>query len=183
MAQYRTVSKVISITALAALKRHLWYLSEKLVQLGLFSDLVVTETKQRMVINLRQNSDQNPMSADVLDTLQQMALQKKHLMHSSHLFFDILGLDTTFLDHGVERWQWLDLPYLLAAKRSVQAMKVVNDSAERGISLSTTFNSTVTKQKEQKQFLFQVVESYRKRFPNSKKSTILNVDKSDVRIQ
>ena len=90
---------------------------------------------------------------------------------SSHFFFDALQLDLSFLKEEVEKWS--DLLSYQAAMKTVRALKVVNDSAERGIALATAFNSTLTKQEEQKQYLFQIVESHRQRFPNPKKSTLL----------
>ena len=57
------------------------------------------------------------------------------------------------------------------ARKALMALKVLNDSAERGIALASTFNSSITKQEEQKQYLYQVVEHHRKQFPNTKKFT------------
>ena len=84
----------------------------------------------------------------------------------------MLKLDSLFLDEDVD--QWKELPSFQEAKKVVKALKVVNDSAEREIALATAFNTSITKQEEQKQFLFQVVESHRKRFPDANKSTLLS---------
>ena len=54
----------------------------------------------------------------------------------------------------------------------VRQLKVINDAAERGISLIQNFNSVLTNQEEQKQFLLQVVEKHRQDFPDTKKSTL-----------
>lgn len=54
----------------------------------------------------------------------------------------------------------------------MQAFKVTNNTAERELALATSFNSSITKQEEQKQFLLQVVENYRKRFPNCNRNTL-----------
>jgi hypothetical protein len=90
---------------------------------------------------------------------------------SSRFFFDALQLDLFFLKEDIEKWS--DHPNYQVAMKTVTALKVENDSADRGIALATAFNSTLTKQ-EQKQYLFQIVESHRKRFPNPKKSTLLS---------
>lgn len=90
---------------------------------------------------------------------------------ASHLFFDVLGLDKSFLEIEVDKWSVL--PSFLEAKKIVKGLKVVNDCAERGIALATTFNKSLTKQEEQKQYLFQVVENHRKRFPDARKKTLL----------
>jgi len=53
-------------------------------------------------------------------------------------------------------------------------MKVVNDSAERAIALMQQYNSSLTKNEEQKQYLLWLVERHRKQYPTCAKSTILN---------
>lgn len=50
------------------------------------------------------------------------------------------------------------------------ALKAVNDCAERAIALATTFNQSLTTDEKEKQFLLQVVEDHRKRFPDPKKA-------------
>jgi len=58
----------------------------------------------------------------------------------------------------------------------VESLKVVNDIAERGVSLISSFSSVLTNQEEQKQFLLQVVEKHRQQYPdpNKKKLQSLN---------
>lgn len=49
---------------------------------------------------------------------------------------------------------------------------MVNDVAERGVALIQQFNTTITHDEEQKQYLLQIVESHRKKFKNCNKSTL-----------
>ena len=49
---YKSYADDISTTAAKALKRHLWYLSEELVGLSLFSEDVPPEVKKEMVLGL-----------------------------------------------------------------------------------------------------------------------------------
>ena len=51
-------------------------------------------------------------------------------------------------------------------------MNVVNDHAERGVSLTEEYSNSITKNEDQLQFLLQVVQEHRKAFPNSKKCTL-----------
>ena len=44
-------------------------------------------------------------------------------------------------------------------------MKVVNDCAEQAVKLATDFNEVLTKNDNQHQLLYQVVEYHRKHFP------------------
>jgi len=63
-------------------------------------------------------------------------------------------------------------------KKTVESLKVVNDIAERGVSLISSVNSVLTNQEEQKQFLLQAVEKHRHLYPDPNKkntSKYLNV--------
>lgn len=74
------------------------------------------------------------------------------------------------MEVDVREWQTLDS--FQQTRKVLRALKVVNDSAERGVALATTFNSSITKQEDQKQFLYQVVESHRRKYPNPAKKLI-----------
>ena len=71
---------------------------------------------------------------------------------------------------------WQEHPTFKYAKKAANALRVVNDSAERNIALAATFNSSITKNEEEKQYLFQVFESHRKCFPDCKKLTLLGLN-------
>ena len=47
----------------------------------------------------------------------------------------------------------------------LEKLKVVNDGAERGVVMITTFNYTLTRDDETKQALLQVVEHHRRLHP------------------
>ena len=174
LTKYSATSKVISTTALKAIGRHLWYLGEEMAPLGFFSDIVPVETKRLMVAHFQKISEQQELDHRSIRCTTAQDLSLKTLDYfigpASRFFFDALQLDISFLAEDVEKWP--EIASYQNAKKSVGALKVVNDSAERGIALATTFNSSVTKQEEQKQFLFQMVESHRKQFPNPKKKTL-----------
>ena len=51
-------------------------------------------------------------------------------------------------------------------------MKVINDDAERGVALIEEYNALITKNEEQKQFLLQVVQDHRRRFPDCSKAQL-----------
>jgi len=87
-------------------------------------------------------------------------------------FFDITGIPSSFLDNDVEIWSSDDA--YNSAKTTVLGMKVVNDIAERGVALMDEYNKLHTNNEEQKQFLLLVVQQYRKRYPDRKKSTLMN---------
>ncbi|KAF0302484.1 Uridine-cytidine kinase 2-B [Amphibalanus amphitrite] len=49
---------------------------------------------------------------------------------------------------------------------------VVNNFAERGVALMEAYNLTLTKDEDQRQYILQVVEAHRGRFPNASKGTV-----------
>ena len=89
--------------------------------------------------------------------------------NTRHLF-NALGVAQQFLQHHPSTWSSLD-DYRSSQNR-VMSLKVVNDAAERGISLIQSFNAVISNQEEQKQYLLQVVEKHRRDFPHPNKSTL-----------
>src|SRR6218665_801338 len=55
----------------------------------------------------------------------------------------------------------------IKAQKMLRGLKVVNDAAERGVALIQSFNSVITNQEGQKQYLLQVVEKHCLSFPNA----------------
>lgn len=51
----------------------------------------------------------------------------------------------------------------------------MNDIAERGASLISSFNSVLTNQEEQKKYLLQVVEEHRQQYRDPNKNTLRNL--------
>ena len=75
---------------------------------------------------------------------------------------------------GYNSLQTLEIrPAILHAERIVKSLKVVNDMAERGVKLIQDYNTILTKDEEQKQFLLQVIQEHRRMYPDSKKTTVL----------
>lgn len=50
-------------------------------------------------------------------------------------------------------------------------LKLVNDTAERGIAYIQSYNFVLIKHEGQKQYLLQVIQKHRQRFPNPNKTT------------
>ncbi|KAK0041157.1 hypothetical protein Bpfe_029429 [Biomphalaria pfeifferi] len=91
--------------------------------------------------------------------------QEWHLVYNcqrtGNIFKKVLNLDKSLLNLSVEQWSQLEA--YQHAKVVAHSLKVVNDSAERGIALATNFNKSLTKKENEMQYLYQVVESHRKR--------------------
>ena len=69
--------------------------------------------------------------------------------------------------------EWCEQEDYQRSKESVTSLKVVNDLAERGVSLIHEFNSSLTQNEEQRQFLLLTVENHRKMFPVPQKAAVV----------
>lgn len=150
--------------------RHLWYLSEIHVALAFFDQTVSIEMKRNMLsamANHQGSADPKPRITLPEPTGKTIA---DFVTTSTTNFFTILNLDTTFLQVDPEMWE--SSPSYLSAADVVCNLKVVNDLAERSVSLIQQFNSSLTRNEEQKQYLLQVVESHRKQFPSKAKKNL-----------
>ena len=85
-------------------------------------------------------------------------------------FFSTLDLDYTFLQNDPELWEGLQ-SYDDALK-VVENLRVTNDNAERGVALIQEYNQLHTKDEHMKQYLLQVVQEHRKKFPSCSKSVL-----------
>ena len=83
--------------------------------------------------------------------------------NDSWLIFSLLEMDTEFLNHDVQAWPGRQS--FLEAKAKTIALNVVNDSAERGVKLSSDFLDAA-RSEEHYQNILQVVEADRKQIPS-----------------
>ena len=102
------------------------------------------------------------------------ATLKDFVNSSSMFFFTALHISTNFLLNDASTWS--QNQSFQEAQMVVAALNVVNDCAERGIALASSFNSSITKSEEEKQYLLQIVEKHHKTFPGAKKSTLLKIN-------
>ncbi|KAK0065707.1 hypothetical protein Bpfe_005140 [Biomphalaria pfeifferi] len=137
-------------------------------------DILTAEVKTRMASCLITASEHETSSESSIKYTGKEELGDEKLDYfigsRSHFFFQVLNLDKLLLNLPVE--QWPQLKAYLHAKVVAHSLKVVNDSAERGIALATNFNKSLTKKEDEKQYLYQVVESHRKQYPDAKKATL-----------
>ena len=153
--------------------RHLWYLSETLVALAFFDEGTSLSTKREMVKALgHQGSDDPPRRITLKmesDVIANMSLAD-FVTSASAKFFRAMDISTEFL--ASDPADWNDTQSYVTAVRRVEALLVVNDFAERGVAMMQEFNLFLTKTEDQKQFLLQVVEDHRHKYPNARKSTV-----------
>ena len=83
-----------------------------------------------------------------------------------------MGIAQDFLFTNPNAWD-INKDYICAQSK-VNKLKVVNDTAGRGVALIENYNSALTNQEEQKQYLLQIVENHRQKFLKSKKATLIS---------
>ena len=170
-------NKEVAQAATTAFNRHLWYLSELLVGFAFFDDDVSVEEKRLMIVAL----NKNPGSEEPLKRITPFIEPTTKGLHdfvttSTARFFKILGLSEDFLHRDPSQWQY-EIEYK-KNKDVAQSVKVVNDLAERGVALVQEFNSSLTRNEEQKQYLLQVVEHHRRQFAEPTKAAAIKLSTS-----
>lgn len=177
---YRQIDKELADRALSKMINHLWYLNSEQVAFSFFDETLEKNVKTRMAAKSlkfvsveEQNYDDRDVKAKL--SLEQVddLLDKEldfFVSHQTLNFFKRFEIDTEFLNTDPD--VWCENSHYLKAKKIVNSFKVVNDTAERGVKLIQDFNSCLTKDEEQRQFLLQVVSECRKIFPDSSKATL-----------
>lgn len=173
---YEMINKGISSAAVKAFLRHLWYLSEELIALAFFDDAVNSNVKRKMIHALKkQGSDEPPKRIQIEpSTIPEKELDS-FVTSSTMSFFHTLGLNADFLTQAdPDTWQTLEEFQL--TKKYVNSLAVVNDRAERAVKLMQDFNSSITTNEEQKQYLLLVVSGHRAKYPEARKSLLVGDD-------
>lgn len=165
---YKEIDKDVAEAALCKLRGQLWYLNEANVALSFFDDDVSIEMKRKMVINL--NVDGH------LDKPHRIHLPVNKIMSSelcdfvsnnTYFFFDtilnqeITGIRKHYLTTDPATWEE-DENYI-AAKAIIKNLIVINDLAERGVALMTRYNTVLTHQEQQKQYILHAMEQHYKK--------------------
>ena len=176
---YSLVDSKIASVAGKKIRLQLWYLSEDLAALPLFSDEISIEEKVA-IVNALQNdpspSDVRRLAPNKMSTFRNLSIAEFVTRRSMNLF-DALSLPHDFLTSSPDTW--IERDDYNAARQTVRAMRVVNDCAERAVKLATDFNEVLTKNEDQRHLLYQVVEYHRKLLPTNatKRQLSLSYDK------
>jgi len=179
---YKSVHPEISKSAIRSFNLHLWYLTEEMVPLALWSNKVPAEARRALANGLlaikpddNLSTPQNrfgtgfgkPRFPETITLSTTLADLVGKLGTDSWFTFHILQLDPQFMVEDVADWS--NSASYQSSLRNLQAINVVNDCAERGVKLSSDFLSTAKKE-EHYQNVLQVVEQDRKRQSNLRQS-------------
>ncbi|CAI6377454.1 unnamed protein product [Macrosiphum euphorbiae] len=129
------------------------------------------------------------MAEKILQELPEREPQKKYIVKfedvqhflDKDLPLDLLGpnsknvfkrfnIPEIFLKVQPEKWH--ELEEYQKGKSILNSIKVVNDTAERGVKLMQEYNDKFTTNEDQKQFVLQVVQDCRKQYPGFTRDTL-----------
>lgn len=134
---YSQFDEPIATAGLSAFKRHLWYLSDELITLALFSDKVSHEVKfdmTLMMIPIVGNRTPNSIKhVDPIDDHQNLELHQ-FVSSRSQFLFRVLNIDNSFLSVDTADWN-NNQEYRIAQRKIHDLIVVVNDSSERTLQL------------------------------------------------
>lgn len=188
---YERIDGDISRVALSKLINHLWYLNPEQVAFAFFDNTLDKQIKINMaakLLSFEQNNDSDDQLIDRSEAnIQDERIVKAKIdLKEAHSFLDKdvdyfitpqtfnfykrFNISTHFLHYDPDVWN-KDVDFL-KGQEIVKRLRVVNDTAERGVKLIQEYNKSITNDEEQKQYVLQVVSECRKLFPDTLKSTL-----------
>lgn len=174
---YTNVDEQISDGILAKISAHMWYLSEDLIAMAFFDPNVSDAEKRKMVESLRSRAPNaaNRIKVDVKAGTLRQTYSSKNLSDfvstKSQEFFERFLIDTEFLEFDPS--MWMDRDEYKEGYDLCRGLHVVNDTAERSVKLMSDYNKILSVGEEDKQYILQVIEQYRHRYPDANKSTLM----------
>ena len=160
----------MSSSSLAVLSRHTSYLAEDLISASIFDETVpVAERtlharKIHDVAATRELEIQKP----TLPAITSSSSITDYIGERSRVLFNLLGVPRGFLAAD----NWTERPEYSTVKASLRNLSTLNDSAERALSLASTYNTCITQDEPSYQELVQVVEAHRKQYRTEIKATL-----------
>lgn len=171
---YSKIDSTISNIILKKISNHLWYLATETVAFSFFDNKVPISQKRKMVSALKKQEE--PVKRFIATSLE---IEKTFISKNvcdfvssdTKNFFKRFGISTEFLHMDPSAWPRMDS--YNDAVNICRHIKVVNDTAERFVQLFSSYNLSLTKDESQKQYLLQVVDEYKKKFPSHNKNQLL----------
>ena len=171
--RYSKVDSLMAKKVLNKFKRHLWYLTQEMVPLSLFSSTISDEVKKQMSSKILECAKDRagdkrigtgygkPVHPLMPDSVNEDLTW--FIGPGSISFFEITHVDSSFLTKLVHTWQFD--PSYTEARTMVANLAVTNDAAERGVKLCADFKGSV-KSERNLQTILQTVQNERNKRPN-----------------
>lgn len=175
--EYKNVDADISNAAVKKFAKHLWYLAPETAAFAFFDDDVPLDIKHKMAIKMKTVEDtdyESPVKRFIIKQEEFHVLKEKDLSYfitsESNAMFSRFKISMNFMNKSPSTWRE-DENYQRGMK-ILNSLVVVNDVAERGVKLIQEYNNILSKDETEKQYIIQIVSEYRKRYPDSSKSTL-----------
>jgi len=175
---YKEFDADISNAALKKFKNHLWYLAPENAAFAIFDDDVPLDIKQKISDKMKtiDNSDcDNQIERYMIKNEDLYGLKTKDISYfitaDSKAMFSRFNIHSDFLNNSPSTWKENE-----NFQRGMELLKrivVVNDVAERGVKLIQEYNSILSKDETEKQYIVQIVSEYRKQYPDSTKTKLM----------
>jgi len=170
--------KGMSIAAISALRRHLWYLCEELIPFALCSCNLPDHVKQNLATKLFHiyhqffNTTifpQKPVFPSISDdtTIESLVGERSVIIFQRLKFTHD---DIKFLEYSCSKWT--DFESFRKFKEVVSTLHVTNDLAERGIKILEDYKDILTEDSDHRQMILHCVEKSRQERPDFRKSTL-----------
>ena len=176
LSNLRSSHAQIADAALVVLRRHGWYLTPEVVIFSLFSDKISEDEKSRISCKLLTLRSSKPESYKLqkpkFPNIDNQTKLFDLITPESFKFFDILGLEFDWLATSPDKWE--ENESFKVAKNFVRTVKVVNDTAERGVKIAEDNATILTKDDAMRSMILQGVENNRSKYPDFKKITLNN---------
>ena len=165
---YREVDKKISRIAINKLCNHLWYLTPETAALAFFDDEIGFDSKKRMLKALDKidASESSVKKFEIFPNDVENFLTRgidNFISQKTRGFFDRFSIPMDFLQKDPIEWE--DDNSFQIGPEIIKKLKVVNDTAERGVKLMEDYNKILSRSEEEKQYnILQIVSEYRKKY-------------------
>ena len=161
---YGAIKKNVSRVVLGKFCNHLWYLTPEPAALAFFDSNITHDAKKRMVVALDTFNDTNVKKLIISpnNVTQYIDNDIEGFVSQKTLeFFKRFTIPTDFINKDPSVWE--NDPNYTIGFNIVNNLRVVKDSAERGVKLMQEFNNVLSRNEEEKQIIMQIVSDYRKR--------------------
>lgn len=171
--EYAQIDAELSNGVLQKISTHMWYLTPETVALAFFDPNVTVDEKKKMIQRL---DSKEPvvklLKGRTVKDPEELSLRNlsDFVSIETKLFFDRFHISREFLKLDPSTWD-LNVEYQNGA-RICRDLMVVNDVAERGVKFMKDYNRILVTDEDQKHFLLQFVEGYRKKYASYLKSDL-----------
>lgn len=170
---------------LKKMQNHSWYVGQELGWTPLFSDLINTKTKKKIVDKLKTMVDNWEERCIKVGGGAELVSKRTNFIDISKLHLEdivgsasisvmkYLGIDIEFL-LSVDVNQWETLVEYQTAVEIVKHIPCTNDAAERGCKLAKDYNTYGSKNEQIKQQIFKSVDFNRKQLKTNTKTEVIS---------